>query len=137
MDELEQAERALAETPERAEGLAAMASLELRAAVERGPGHAQQLLDYHTNLREVSRNALAWYLRVRDLREAQSLPPIEPQHQITPDYGPMPAPEPGTDTLTGKAHLWTLLLASLNGRDLDQIARCLKELEGWTPGIAA
>lgn len=137
MDELGQAEQTLAETRERAEGLAAMASLELRAAVEGGPGHAQQLLDYHTNLWETSRNAVAWYMRVRDLREAQGLPPIRPQHQITPDYGPMPAPEPGTNTLTGKAHLWTMLLASLNGRDLDQITRCLRELEGWTPGMAA
>lgn len=137
MNELEQAERALLEAREKASGLAAMGSLELRTAVEGGPSHAQQLFDYHTRMFDESRNTVAWYMRVCDLREAQSLPPIEPQFEITPDYGPTPTPEPGTNTLTGKAHLWTLLLGSLNGRDLDQIARCLRELEGWTPGMAA
>ena len=130
MNELEQAERALLEAREKASGLAAMGSLELRTAVEGGPSHAQQLFDYHTRMFDESRNTVAWYMRVCDLREAQSLPSIEPQFEITPDYGPTPTPEPGTNTLTGKAHLWTLLLGSLNGRDLDQIARCLRETGG-------
>jgi hypothetical protein len=137
MNELAQAERALAEAQERAKGLAVMASLELRTAVEGGPNHAQQLLDYHVRLFDASRNAVAWSMRVRDLRQAQGLPPVEALHEITPDYGPMPIPEPGTSTLTGKAHLWVLLLGSLNARNLDQITRCLRELEGWTPGMSA
>lgn len=136
VNELEQAERALAEAREQAEGLAAMGSLELRAAVEGGPDHAQQLIDYDVSVRDASRNTVAWYIRVRNLREAQGLPPIAPQYEINPDYGPMPAPEPGTNTLTGKAHLWVLLFGSLNGRDRDQIARCLGDLEGWTPDMA-
>lgn len=132
MNELEQAEQSLAEARERAEGLAAMGSLELRAAVEGGAGHAQQLIDYDVSVREASGNTVAWYMRVRDLRESQGLPPIAAQHEINPDYGPMPAPEPG-GILTGKAHLWSLLLGMLNARDVQRVARCLDELEGWTP----
>jgi hypothetical protein len=137
MNELAQAERAHAETRERAKGLAAMASLELRTAIEGGPSHAKQLLDYHINLWEVSRDAFAWYLHVQKLREAQGLPPIEQEYQVTPDYGPMPVPDPGTNTITGKAHFYVALLGNLNARNLDQIARCLQELEGWTPDMAA
>jgi hypothetical protein len=137
MSELAQAEQALAEAQERAKELEVMASLELRTAVEGGPSHAQELLDYHVRLFDASRNAVVWSIRVRDLQNAQGLPPIEPLHEITADYGPTPVPEPGTSTLTGKAHLWVLLLGSLNARDLDQITRCLRELEGWTPGMAA
>jgi hypothetical protein len=137
VDELAQAERAHAETRERARGLAAMASLELRTAIEGGPDHARQLLDYHINLDNVSREAFAWYLHVQKLREARSLPPIEREYQITPDYGPMPVPDPGTNTITGKAYFYVSLLGNLNARDLDQIARCLQGLEGWMPGMAA
>ena len=137
MDELAQAERAHAEARERAEGLAAMASLELRAAIEGGPSYAKQLIDYHQNLFEVTRTAFAWYLHVQRLREARGLPPIEREYQITPDYGPNPVPAPGTNTLTGKAHFYVALLAFLNAGDLDVVTRCLRELEGWTPGMAA
>ena len=137
MKELAQAERAHAEARDRAEGLAAMASLELRTAIENGSSHAKQLLDYHTNLWEVSRDAFTWYLHVQKLREAQGLPPIAQEYQITPDYGPMPVPDPGTNAITGKAHFYVALLGNLNARDLDQIARCLQELEGWTPDMAA
>jgi hypothetical protein len=134
MNELAQAERALAEARKHAEGLAATASLELHSAVENGPSQAQSLLDYHIRTFSASQNTMAWYMRVRDLRAVQGLPPIAPQYEITPDYGPMSVPEPGSNTLTGKAHLWTLLLVSLNGHDIDQIAKCLGDLKGWTPG---
>jgi hypothetical protein len=120
-----------------AKGLATMASLELRTAIEGGPSHAKQLLDYHMDLLRVSRDAFAWYLYVQKLREAQRLPPIEREYQITPDYGPMPVPDPGTNTITGHAHFYVSLLSNLNQRNLDQIARCLQELEGWTPDMTA
>jgi hypothetical protein len=125
MNELAQAERAHAETGERAKGLAAMASLELRTAIEGGPGHAMQLLDYHIILWEVSRDAFARYLHVQKLRETQGLPPIEREHLITPDYLPMPVPDPGTNTITGQAHCYVALLGNLNERNPDRIARCL------------
>jgi hypothetical protein len=137
MNELAQAERAHAETRERAKGLAAMASLELRTAIEGGPSHAEQLLNYHANLYQISRNAFAWYLYVQKLRKAQGLPPIEQEYQVTPDYGPMPVPDPGTNTITGRAHFYVALLGNLNTGNLDQITRCLQELEGWMPNIAA
>ena len=137
MNELAQAERAHTEARERAKGLAAMASLELRTAIEGGPSHAKQLFDYHIDLWEVSRDAFARYLHVKKLREAQGLPPIEREYQATPDYGPMPASNPGTNIITGKAHFYVALLANLNARNLDQIVLCLQELEGWMPGMAA
>jgi len=137
MNELARAERAHAETRERAKGLAAMASLELRAAIEGGPSHAEQLLNYHINLYDTSREAFAWYLHVQKLREAEGLPPLGREYQITPDYGPMPVTAPETNTITGKAHFYVSLLGSLNSRDLDQIARCLHDLEGWMPGMPA
>lgn len=137
MDELEQAERALAEAKKQAEEHAAMASLELHAAVVGGPSHAKDLLDYHIHLWDLSRTMTARYLRVCQLREAQGLPPIERHFEIVPDYGPMPVPAPGENTLTGKPALWALLFGSLNGRNLDGVTRCLRELEGWTPHMAA
>ena len=137
VDELEQAERALAEAKKQAEEHAAMASLELHAAVVGGPSHAKDLLDYHIHLWDLSRTMTARYLRVCQLREAQGLPPIERHFEIVPDYGPMPVPAPGENTLTGKPALWALLFGSLNGRNLDGVTRCLRELEGWTPHMAA
>src|SRR5689334_142045 len=74
---------------------------------------------YPVTLWEVSRDAFAWYLRVQKLRETQGLPPIAQEYQITPDYGPMPVPDPKTYTITGKAHFYVALLGNLNARNLD------------------
>lgn len=49
----------------------------------------------------------------------------------------MPVSDPGTNTITGKAYVYMALLGNLNARNLDQIAQCLQELEGWTPDMAA
>ena len=124
MTELEQAEQALAKAKTRVNDLATMGSLELHAAVAGGPGHAQDLLNYHVRLRTANREMMAIYLHVRDLRAAQGLPPPEPSYEIPPDFGPIPAEKEAT---------WHRLFGFLNGSNLNQIARCLEELKGWTP----
>jgi hypothetical protein len=137
MTELEQAERALAQAKARAESLAAIGSLVLRDAVAGGPSRAQGLLGYHVSLRRANQTLMEMYRHVCDVRAAQGLPPPgERYHEIPPDFGPMPVQPPGVHDLTGKAALWFSLLAGLIGGDLDQIARCLDELKGWTPETA-
>src|SRR5689334_6382625 len=133
MTELEQAEKSLADAKARAEGLAAMCSLELHAAAAAGPDPAARLVPYHQRLRQLNRTLMAAYLYVRDLRAAQGLPPLEGHyHEIPPDFGPLPIPA-GSRIVTGRESTWLRLLGSLDGDDLPQIAECLADLEGWTP----
>lgn len=78
---------------------------------------------------------MAAYLRVRDLRAAQGLRPLERSyhyHEIPPDFGPVPI-SPGMRVATGEESTWLRLLGSLNAGDLDQIVRCLGELEARHP----
>ena len=84
MTELEQAKRALADAKTRVEGMAAMGSLELHAAVIGGPSHAQDLLNYQARLRAANRTTIAMYLHVRDLRAAQGLPPLDGRYGEIP-----------------------------------------------------
>jgi hypothetical protein len=131
--ELEQAEEALAQATARAEELAAMGSLELHAAVAGGPSHARALLGYHQRLGQLNRVRMGAWARVRELRAAQGLPPPSRFMQITPDFGPVPGPPPGSNVVIGKAAIWHRLLGALNGSDLSEISKCLQELEGWAP----
>src|SRR5450755_2262247 len=135
MTELNQAEEAFAQATARAQELSAMGSLELHAAVTGGPSQAAALLSYHRRLRAANDVRTIAYMRVRDLHAAQGLPPLEgPFTLIGPDYGPMPTAPPGTNIITGRESTWIRLLGSLNGGDLDQIAKCLGELDGWIFG---
>lgn len=131
MTELEQAEEALAQATARTEELAAMGSLELHAAVAAGPSQARALLGYHQRLRQMNRMRLIVWMGMRDLRAAQGMPPPARFGEITPDFGPMPRPAPGSNVITGRESTWVLLLCSLNGDDIDQISKCLQDLEGW------
>jgi hypothetical protein len=124
MTELEQAEQALSDAKARVNDLATMGSLELHAAVAGGPSHAQDLLNYHVGLRTANKEMMAIYMHARNLPAAQGLPPPDPCYEIPPDFGPIPP---------DKEAFWHLLFGSLNGSDLDNIARCLDELKGWTP----
>ena len=132
MTELEHAEEALTQATERARELAAMGSLELHAAVTGGPGHASTLLGYHQRLFELNQAMMLAWMRVRDLRAAQGLPPLQGRPtQVTPDFGPTPIPPPGSNVLTGKESSWVGLLGALNARDPHMVAARLEELDGW------
>lgn len=134
MTELEQAEEALAQATARAQELSAMGSLELHAAVAGGPSHAGALLGYHQRLFELNQALMLAWIRVRDLRAAQGLPPLQGRPtQVTPDFGPVPGSPPSSGMVTGEAAVWHRLLGALNGRNLPEITKCLQELEGWTP----
>lgn len=131
MSALEQAEEALAQATARTQELAALGGLELHAAVAAGPAQARVLLGYHQRLRYLNYlRATAWE-RVRELRVAQGLPPPERYAEIPPEFGPSPHPAPGSKVITGRESTWVRLLGALNGDDLPEITRCLRDLEGW------
>lgn len=141
VSELADAEREYAATLARGRELSIMGTPELHGAVA-AVRHAAEvaadgLLRYHVAMREASRDLLIAQERLRELRAAHGLPPPERPTGIAPDFGPMPTRDPGTNVITGKGRTWTLLLGSLNGSDLETIARCLGELNGWTPAEAA
>ncbi len=131
MTELEQAEEALTQVTARTQELASMGSLELHAAVAAGPSQARVLLDYHQRLRQLNRVRTATWMWVRELRAAQGLSSLGIYTEIPPDFGPMPRPAPGSNVITGRESTWVHLLAALNGDDVAEITRCLRDLEGW------
>jgi hypothetical protein len=136
VNNLDQVERAWAEARDRTSGLAVMGSHELHGAVAAVQDAAAGLLAYHLRWREAFRAAEIAYIQLKQLRAQAGLPPPE-QVDLAPDFGPMPGPDPGSNVITGKGHYWIALLGSLNGSDLETIARCLGELNGWKPPAAA
>ena len=131
-DDLDAAERELAELTDKTSGLAAMGSLELHAAVAGGTlPHAVALMRYRAGLYDANfARHLAWD-NVARIRAKRGLDMPGRFSMIPPDFGPMPHPAPGEQIITGKEAQWVRLLGSLNGRDAQHVADCLRELGGW------
>jgi len=127
VSELDDARQELRAATERAEGLARMSSLELRAAVLHVHAVAAELQAHHDSVRAASQRVAVAYMRVQQLADKDALASWP---QITPDFGPPP-----DDAMPGWVKdAYYGLLASLNGGSVAMVARHLGELNGWLPG---
>jgi hypothetical protein len=127
VSELDDARQELRAATERAEGLARMSSLELRAAVSQVHAVAAELQAHHDSVRAAGQRVAVAYLRVQQLADKDALASWP---QITPDFGPPP-----DDAMPGWVKdAYYGLLASLNERSVAMVARYLGELNGWLPG---